>query len=71
MFFHQMMSFYYPYWPSHETVLGSGHTKQRMVEVRDLTKIRLVMVLLEVVQIAILVGKSYRMRLWAVSRLFP
>lgn len=42
-----------------------------MVEVRDLTKIRLVMVMLEVVQIAILVGKSYRMRLWAVSRLFP
>ena len=33
-----------------------------MMEVRDLTKIQLVMVSLEVVQIAILVGKSYRMR---------
>ena len=32
------------------------------MEVRDLTKIQLVMVSLEVVQIAILVGKSYRMR---------
>ena len=34
---------------------------QGMVEVRDLTKIRLVMVSLEVVQIEILVGKIYRM----------
>ena len=33
-----------------------------MVEIRDLTKILLVMVLLEVVQIEILVGKTYRMR---------